>query len=149
MTYSEIEDLLFCDETSELVLDGDYYTDPFFAIVNHRVGDMFLFYTLDGDYAVIYGFVIIDPISKSVIRNMNGLNKVIRLSNIGAKAEQYKHLYEQIHEFAFMNSLSISQLEILKEFYNLLHLPEYTFFFEIYNSIIPEFLTWIKHQLSI
>ena len=27
MTYSEIEDLLFCDETSELVLDGDYYTD--------------------------------------------------------------------------------------------------------------------------
>lgn len=148
MTYEEIEDLLFSSETNDLVLDGDYYTDPFFALVNQKVGDMFLFYTLDGDYALIYGYVIIDPKSQSIIKFNKNVDKGIRMSENLGNYDLYKRLFEQLHEFVFSNDLTITQLNILKDFYRLLHSAEMSFTLEIYNSFAPEFLTWVKQQLS-
>lgn len=149
MTYEEIEDLLFNSETNDLVLDGDYYTDPFFATVNHKVGDMFLFYTLDGNYALIYGYVIIDPKSQSILKFNKNVDKGICVSGNTGYSDLYKRLFEQLHEFVFSNGLTIAQLEILKDYYNLLQSAEMSFALEIYNYFVPEFLTWAKRQLSL
>lgn len=149
MTYEEIEDLLFSPETNDLVLDGDYYTDPFFALVNHKIGDMFLFYTLDGDYALIYGYVIIDPKSQSILQFKENVDKGIRVSVNTGYSDLYKKLYEQLHEFVFCNDLTIAQLEILKDYYNLLQTAELSFAMDVYNSFMPEFLSWAKRLLSL
>ena len=149
MTYEEIENLLFCPETNNLVLDGDYYTEPFFAIVNHRIGDMFLFYTIDEADALIYGYVIIEPATQSVIKYNENIDKAIRLPNNDSGIERYKELYEQVHNFVFKNDLTIAQIEILKDYYELLQTTEYAFMFEVYNTFASEFLTWAKHQLSL
>lgn len=149
MTYEEIENLLFSSETNDLVLDGDCYTEPFFATVNHKVGNMFLFYTLDGDYALIYGYVIIDPKNKSMLKYNENVDKGIRVSGNTEYSDLYKRLFEQLNEFVFCKDLTIAQLEILKDYYNLLQSAELSFALNVYNSFVPEFLSWAKRQLSL
>lgn len=147
MLYSDIEDLIFCPDACGHVCDGVYYTDPFFAKVGDVAADAFLFYLPHGDEPVAYGGIVIEPREQRVLKVLEDVELLLpSLTADRDGEEEYRCLYEKLHEFIFKDELSAKQREIASAYSAFVEKEGYEYLKNVYTELFPEVLEWLKNN---
>ena len=143
MRYSEIEDLLFCSNISNLLLDGVNYTCPFFALCDGIFGDAFWFYDCNGNNTIIYGGIVVDPIRKKELRIVKDVELLLPpFCEDNVYCSEYQTLYAEIHKFVFCDEITEKQASVVENFLLLLDRNEFFNIKRIYLELLPDFLQW-------
>lgn len=149
MRYSEIKDLLFCADVCDLLFEGMHYTEPFFIKCDHGIGDVFWLYDRDGEVAVIYGGIAVDPDTQQRLQVITDVELVLPAFRMpDTDMEEYERLYEQLHEFAFADVISGEQTVLVERFLQLLHREKFAYVKIIYLNLCPEFLSWAGSKIK-
>jgi len=147
MIYSDIEDLLFCEEAQEHLYEGLRYTAPFFAIIDGTVADVFLFYSVDGEDAWCYRFLAVDPKNKKVVKVESDLEILLEeLFSDKADYGEYKQIYEELHGFIFEKELTQEQKNVAKKYLFFVEQKNYQYVKAVYTELFPEVLEWLREQ---
>ena len=157
LTYDSIIKTLFSPDIEKFVPDGESHSLPIVGMVDGVVADCFFLAATITDreqkrithIKAPTAFIKIDTENKKLLHHSRQLSsQSIDINEIeSTKSDSYniyKKLYVQVRSFAFADSLSERQIEILSQFIYALNAKDGTSCMLIYETLSCEFFKWVN-----
>ena len=139
--------------SSEHILDGYSYSQPFMCQRNNELADLFYFFSCGKDNIVyVLGYIAISPFGKKTIDYQfanEPFDKFTLNTDIEqSKIKQYEEVYAAVHSFAFSQTVNEDEKKTLRNYLELLPQVMSQSQLEFYSRVIPEFFSWVQKAIK-